>query len=406
MNLDFSQEEIAFRDEVRAFIAENYPKDLTAKFKSLNLGSAATGEGLTRDDFLAWHKVLGKKGWSAPAWPKEYGGAGWTATQRYIWLEENARAETIMPLPFGVSMVGPVIYTFGTPEQKQRFLPGILSGEVWWAQGYSEPGAGSDLASLKTKAVREGDFYIVNGQKTWTTLAQYADWGFFLVRTDSSAKAQEGISFLLIDMKSPGVTVRPIKLLDGGYEVNDVFLDNVKVPVDQRIYEENKGWTCAKFLLAHERAGIAGVARSKRNVEKLKQIAKVELSDDGRPLIDDEDFQRKLAQLEIDLSTLEMTELRTLAREHAGKGPGPESSLLKIRGTEIQQRLTELTLEAVGNYAQPYLRDQPEGANEFAIGPDYASAAAPIYFNWRKASIYGGSNEIQRNIIAKMVLGL
>ncbi|MDZ4693191.1 acyl-CoA dehydrogenase family protein [Terricaulis sp.] len=395
MDLNFSAEELAFRDEVRAFIEANYPKHLKGK---------VLREDLSKEDFLAWHKILGKKGWSAPAWPVEYGGTGWTATQRYIWLEENARGETIPPLPFGVSMVGPVIYTFGTPEQKQRFLPGILSGDVWWAQGYSEPGAGSDLASLKTRAVREGDHYIVNGQKTWTTLGQHADWGFFLVRTDTNAKQQEGISFLLIDMKSPGVTVRPIKLLDGGYEVNDVFLENVKVPVDQRIYEENKGWTCAKFLLAHERAGIAGVARSKRNVERLKSIAKAEIGDDGKPLIEDEDFQRKLSQLEIDLSALEMTELRVLARESAGKGPGPESSLLKIKGTEIQQRLTELTLEAVGNYAQPYPRGL--GSNEFPVGPDYSGAAAPIYFNWRKASIYGGSNEIQRNIIAKMVLGL
>ncbi len=398
MNLEFSPEEIAFRDEVRAFIEANYPPQLKGK---------GLREDLSKDEFLAWHKVLGKKGWSAPAWPVEYGGTGWTATQRYIWLEENARAETIPPLPFSVAMVGPVIYTFGTPEQKKRFLPGILSGEEWWCQGYSEPGAGSDLASVKTKAVREGDFYIVNGQKTWTTLGQHADWGFFLCRTDPNAKPQEGISFLLIDMKSPGVSVRPIKLLDGGHEVNDVFLDNVKVPVDQRVYEENKGWTCAKFLLAHERAGIAGVARSKRNVEKLKQIARTELSDDGVPLLEDENFRRKLAELEIDLSALEMTELRVLAREHAGKGPGPESSLLKIKGTEVQQRLTELTLEAVGNYAQPYARDFPkDGANAYPIGPDYAHAAAPIYFNWRKASIYGGSNEIQRNIIAKMVLGL
>jgi hypothetical protein len=395
MDLEFSPEEVAFRKEVRAFIDANYPAQVKGK---------GMREDLSKEDMRAWHKVLGKKGWSAPAWPVEYGGTGWTATQRYIWLEENARAETIPPLPFGVSMVGPVIYTFGTPEQKQRFLPGILSGEVWWCQGYSEPGAGSDLASLKTRAVREGDYYIVNGQKTWTTLGQHADWGFFLVRTDPNAKQQEGISFLLIDMKSPGVTVRPIKLLDGGHEVNDVFLENVKVPVDQRIHEENKGWTCAKFLLAHERAGIAGVARSKRNVEKLRAIAKVEIGDDGKPLIEDDEFQRKLAELEVGLSALEMTELRVLAREHAGKGPGPESSLLKIRGTEIQQRLTELTLEAVGNYVQPYPRGL--GDNEFSIGPDYAGAAAPIYFNWRKASIYGGSNEIQRNIIAKMVLGL
>jgi len=398
MDLNFSSDELAFRDEVRAFIDAHYPAHLKGR---------GFREDLSKEDFLAWHKVLGKKGWSAPAWPVEYGGTGWSATQRYIWLEENARAETIPPLPFGVSMVGPVIYTFGAPEQKQRFLPRILSGEDWWCQGYSEPGAGSDLASLKTKAVRDGDHYIVTGQKTWTTLAQHADWGFFLVRTDASSKPQEGISFLLIDMKSPGVTVRPIIMLDGGHEVNDVFLDNVRVPVENRVYEENKGWTCAKFLLAHERSGIAGVARSKRNVEKLKAIALAERADDGGPLIEDESFKRKIAELEIDLTSLEITELRVLANEQAGKGPGVESSLLKIKGTEIQQRLTELTMEAVGAYAQPYFRGFPEeGGNALEIGPDYAHHAAPNYFNFRKASIYGGSNEIQRNIIAKMVLGL
>jgi alkylation response protein AidB-like acyl-CoA dehydrogenase len=398
MDLEFSLEELAFRDEVRAFIRDNYPAHLTAKGMRDDLG---------KEDYLAWHKILGKKGWSAPAWPAEYGGTGWSATQRYIWLEENARAETIPVLPFGVSMVAPVIYTFGSEAQKKRFLPRILSGEDWWCQGYSEPGAGSDLASLKTKAVREGNFYIVNGQKTWTTLGQFADWGFFLVRTRNEGKAQEGISFLLIDMTSPGVSVRPIVLLDGSVEVNDVFLDNVKVPIDHLVGEENSGWTYAKFLLAHERSGIAGVARSKRQVEKLKSIAKAEIADDGGPLIEDEDFMRKVAELEIDLASLEMTELRVLANEQAGKGPGVESSLLKIRGTEIQQRLTELTMEAVGNYAAPYFRGFPEdGDNEFPIGPEYAHMAAPTYFNWRKASIYGGSNEIQRNIIAKMVLGL
>jgi len=398
MDLEFSPEELAFRDEVRAFIRDNYPAHLHEK---------SLRDDLSKEDFLAWHKILGKKGWSAPAWPVEYGGTGWSATLRYIWLEENARAETIPVLPFGISMVAPVIYTFGTDAQKQRFLPRILSGEDWWCQGYSEPGAGSDLASLKTKAVREGDHYIVNGQKTWTTLAQFADWGFFLVRTKSDGKPQEGISFLLIDMKSPGVTVRPILLLDGSEEVNDVFLDNVKVPAEQLVGEENSGWTYAKFLLAHERSGIAGVARSKRQVEKLKAIAKAESADDGGPLIEDEDFMRKVAELEIDLASLEMTELRVLANEQAGKGPGVESSLLKIRGTEIQQRLTELTMEAVGNYSAPYFRGFPQdGDNQFPIGPDYAHMAAPTYFNWRKASIYGGSNEIQRNIIAKMVLGL
>jgi alkylation response protein AidB-like acyl-CoA dehydrogenase len=398
MNLDFTAEEIAFRDEVRRFIADNYPAHLREKFSR---------DDRDRDDFLAWHKILGKKGWAAPAWPVEYGGPGWTPTQRYIWSEENARAETIPPLPFGINMVGPVIYTFGTPAQKERFLPKILAGEEWWCQGYSEPGAGSDLASLRTKAERVGDKYVINGMKTWTTLAQYADWGFFLCRTDANAKKQEGISFILVDMKSPGVTVRPIIMLDGGHEVNEVYLDNVEVPVENLVGQENQGWTCAKFLLAHERSGIAGVAMSKRRLERLRGIAATEMSDSGEPLNKDFDFTKKLAELEIDLTALEYTELRTLAREAAGRGPGPESSLLKIKGTEIQQRLTELTLEAAGHYGAPYFRGFPQdGDNAFPIGPDYAALSAPNYFNMRKTSIYGGSNEIQRNIIAKMVLGL
>jgi alkylation response protein AidB-like acyl-CoA dehydrogenase len=397
MDLEFSPADIAFREEARAFIAENYPHHLRAKQDE--------GEEMAKEDFLSWHRVLAAKGWVAPAWPKEYGGPGWTTVQRYIWSEELARADTVPILPFGINMVGPVIYTFGTPEQKARFLPGILSGDDWWCQGYSEPGAGSDLASLRTRAVRDGDHYVVNGQKTWTTLAQHADWGFFLVRTDTESKPQEGISFLLIDMKSPGVTVRPIITLGGEHEVNEVWLEDVRVPVENRIYEENKGWTCAKFLLAHERTGIAGVARSKRGVERIKTIARSEMDGD-RPLLANPFFKRKVAELEIDLSALEYTELRTLASEASGRGPGPESSLLKIKGTEIQQRLTELALEAVGHYGAPYFRGFGEGDNEHPIGPDYAHRAAPTYFNGRKTSIYGGSNEIQRNIIAKMVLGL
>jgi alkylation response protein AidB-like acyl-CoA dehydrogenase len=397
MQLEFSPEEIAFQQEVRSFIAENYPENLRSVQDE--------GDDLSKEDFLSWHRVLAKKGWIAPAWPVEYGGTGWTPTQRFIWSEELAHADCIGTMPFGLSMVGPVIYTFGTPEQKARFLPGILSGDDWWCQGYSEPGAGSDLASLRTKAVRDGDHYIVNGQKTWTTMAQYADWGFFLVRTDPDAKAQEGISFLLIDMKSPGVTVRPIITLGGEHEVNEVWLEDVRVPVDQRVYEENKGWTCAKFLLAHERTGIAAVARSKRGVEKIKQIARTEMDGD-RPLLANTFFKRKISELEIDLTALEFTELRSLAGVAAGKGPGPESSLLKIKGSEIQQRITELALEAVGHYGAPYFRGFGEGDNEHSIGPDYAHRAAPTYFNTRKTTIYGGSNEIQRNIIAKMVLGI
>jgi len=400
MKLDFSPEEIAFREEVRAFIADNFPERLHA------LDTNAEPE--SREDFLAWHKILGAKGWSVPAWPVKYGGTGWSPTQKYIWLEENARAGTTPLLPFSVAMVGPVIYTFGAEAQKQRFLPGIRSGEVWWCQGYSEPGAGSDLASLKSKAVRDGDHYVVNGQKTWITLAQFADWGFFLVRTDPNArKPQEGISFLLIDMKSPGVTVRPIKLIDGGFEVNDIFLDNVRVPAENLVGVENEGWTCAKFLLAHERAGIADVARSKKSVDRLRALASVQPGDNGAPLIQDGDFERKICELEIDLMALEYTELRVLAAEQAGRGPGPESSLLKIKGTEIQQRLTELTLEAASQYAAPdVLSSSAPPTNERSIGPEATPGSARSYFNTRKTSIYGGSNEIQRNIIAKVVLGL
>lgn len=397
MEMEFSPEELAFQQEVRTFIAENYPAQLR--------GKQDEGDELSKEDFLAWHKVLYEKGWIAPAWPVEYGGTGWTPTQRFIFSEETARAECVKLMPFGLTMVGPVIYTFGTPEQKARFLPRILSGEDWWCQGYSEPGAGSDLASLRTAAVREGDEYIVNGQKTWTTLAQHADWGFFLVRTNKDAKPQEGISFLLIDMKTPGITVRPIITLGGEHEVNEVFLENVPVPADQLVYEENKGWTCAKFLLAHERTGIAGVASSKRGLEKVKEIARTEVDGD-KPLLSNAFFKRKVAELEIDLTALEFTELRGLAGPNANKGPGPESSLLKIKGSEIQQRLTELTLEAVGHYGAPYFRGFDEGDNAHPIGPDYAHRAAPTYFNMRKTTIYGGSNEIQRGIIAKMVLGL
>jgi hypothetical protein len=401
MDLDFSAEDRAFQAEARQFLAEAYPNALRDK--------QARGEELAKEDHLSWHRILAQKGWIAPSWPKQYGGTGWSPSQKYIWSEEQARADTLSIMPFGVSMLAPVLYTFGSEAQRQRFLPGIYKGEVWWCQGYSEPGSGSDLASLRTRAERiTGDdgqeYYLVNGQKTWTTMAQFADWGFFLVRTDPTAKPQAGISFLLIDMKSPGITVRPIITLEGGHEVNDVFLDNVKVPVENRIHHENQGWTCAKALLQHERSGIAGVARSKRALEKLRGMAASEPNDAGGRLIDDSFFRRKLADLEIDLTALEFTELRTLAGETSGQGPGPESSILKIKGTEIQQRLNELALEAAGHYGAPYLRDTPH--NLGPIGPDDARGVAGLHFNGRKTSIYGGSNEIQRNIIAKMVLGL
>ncbi len=395
MDMRFSPEELAFRDEVREFIANNYPQELRG---------ARRGE-MSKEDILKWHRILYKKGWVVPHWPVEYGGTGWTITQRYIWNEENARAETTPLLPFGLSMVGPVIYTFGNEEQKKRFLPGILSGDDWWCQGYSEPGSGSDLASLRTKAVREGDHYIVNGSKTWTTLAQHADWMFCLVRTDPNAKQQEGISFLLIDMKTPGITVRPIITMDGSHEVNEVFLEEVKVPAENLIGEENKGWTYAKFLLGNERSGIAGVARSKKAIERLKKLAGAELVD-GKPLMKTDEFSRKVAEVEIDLSALEVTELRTLAAESRGRGPGPEASILKIKGTEIQQRITELAVEAVGNYALVEAPRLEVTGNEFVPGPEGSQGLAQDYFNMRKTSIYGGSNEIQHNIIAKMVLGL
>ncbi len=395
MDLSFSPQEEAFRAEVRAFIAEAKP-----------LLPRALGEPQsamrTREDYLAWHKLLFNKGWIAPHWPREYGGTGWSVTQRYIYNEECAAAEMPAILPFGLAMLGPVLIAFGNAAQKKKFLPRILSGEDWWCQGYSEPGSGSDLASLRLRAVREGDHYIVNGQKTWTTLAQYADWIFCLVRTDPAAKAQEGISFLLIDMKSPGVTVKPIIVLDGAQEVNEVFFDDVNVPAENLVGEENKGWTYAKYLLVNERAGIAGVARSKRWVERLKAFARGEMAD-GAPLMEAGDFARKVAEVEIDLAVLEYTELRTLAAEAKGEMAGSESSILKIRGTEIQQRITELVEEAVGYYAFPY--ERALGDNEY-IGPEYALGAAGRYFNMRKASIYGGSNEIQRNIIAKAILGL
>jgi alkylation response protein AidB-like acyl-CoA dehydrogenase len=397
MDLEFDAKDLAFQQEARAFIAENYPKELRAKQDS--------GQELGKEDFLSWHRILYKQGWIAPSWPVEYGGTGWTTTQKFIWSEEIARADCVRIMPFGVTMVGPVIYTFGTEEQKQRFLPRILSGEDWWCQGYSEPGSGSDLASLSTRAVRDGDDYVVNGQKTWTTMAQHADWGFFLVRTNPEAKQQEGISFLLIDMKTPGITVRPIITLGGEHEVNEVWLEDVRVPVANRIYEEDKGWTCAKFLLAHERTGIAGVAGSKRGIERIKQFAKVEVPG-GEPLIADRNFRRKVSELEMDLTALEFTELRTLAGEAAGKGPGPEASMLKVIGSEIQQRITELTLEAAGHYGAPWFGGSRGISNETGVGPDWALRSAQNYFNVRKTTIYGGSNEIQRNIISKAVLGL
>ena len=399
MELAFTPEEQKFREDVRSFIHQNLPKDIQDKM--LN------GKAMGREDFLRWHRILHKRGWVAPNWPTELGGTGWTPVQRHIFDDEIAEAGAPPVISFGVTMCGPVVIRFGDDWQKQYFLPRILSGEHVWCQGFSEPGSGSDLASLRTRAVREGDHYVVNGQKIWTTLAHIADWIFMLVRTDPGArKQQEGISFLLIDMKSPGITVRPIVTMDGGREVNEVFFDNVKVPAKNLVGEENKGWTYAKFLLGNERTGIARVGASKRELRHLKEVAAKE-QEGGEALIQNPRFRDKIAQIEIELMALEVTNLRMIAAMRGGKGPGPESSILKIKGSDIQQRLTELAMEAVGPYAMPFQREAlAEGWNEEPIGPAYAAVTAPHYFNYRKVSIYGGSNEIQRNVIAKMMLGL
>ncbi|KQY01509.1 pimeloyl-CoA dehydrogenase large subunit [Massilia sp. Root133] len=396
MDLTYTGDDLTFRDQVRAFLEAELPADLRHK--------VANHLRLHKDDYVRWHRILARQGWAAPGWPREYGGPGWTPVQRHIFEEECARAGTPPVLPFGVNMVAPVIMAFGSEEQKAYYLPRILACEDWWCQGYSEPGAGSDLASLKTTAVRDGDHYIVNGQKTWTTLAQHADMIFCLVRTDPAVRKQEGISFLLIDMHAPGVTVRPIIMLDEDHEVNEVFFDNVRVPVANLVGQENRGWTYAKYLLGHERTGIAAVGRSKRELARLKALARREQKN-GAPLLRDPLFAAKVADLEIELMALEMTVLRVLAQ--ADKAPGPEASVLKVRGTEIQQRLSELMVEAAGPLALPFDPAYLEGEQAHsAIDDDFAAPLLPHYFNFRKTSIYGGSNEIQRNIISQMILGL
>ena len=399
MDLNFTADELAFRDEVRVFLREHLPQELSDRVKA--------GLAVRAEDYRSWQKTLFQRGWAAPTWPKEFGGTGWDPVRIHIFEEELALAGAPKTVPFGLRMVGPVIMAFGSPEQQKRFLPRILNAEDWWCQGYSEPGAGSDLASLKTRADREGDHYIVNGQKTWNTAGHNANWIFCLVRTDpNAAKPQQGISFLLVDMKTPGITVRPIITLDGAHEVNEVWFENVKVPVENRIGEENKGWTYAKFLLSHERTSIAGIGSSKRELGRLKRIAQQEVKN-GRPLIEDPLFSARIAQVEIDLMALEITAMRALSAESKNRAPGPEASILKIKGTEVQQALTELMMYAVGPYALPFERASAE-ENDFTsvAGPEYAAPVAGTYCNLRKATIYGGSNEIQRNIIAQMILGL
>ena len=400
MNLEFTADERAFRDEVRAFLRARLPQSVRDKVQG--------GRDLSRDDYLVWQRRLYEQGWGAVNWPKQFGGTGWNAVQQYIFEEESAEAGAPRLIPFGLKMVAPVLMAFGTAEQQQRFLPPILSSEIWWCQGYSEPGAGSDLASLRTRAVREGDHFVVNGQKTWNTLGHFADWMFCLVRTDPSAKQQSGISFLLIDMKSPGVSVRPIALLDGGgREVNDIFLENVRVPVANLVGEENRGWTYAKFLLGHERTSIAGVGSAKRELSRLKRAAREERRD-GRSLLDDPLFAARVARIEIDLMALEITNLRVLSEEGATRAPGPEASILKIKGTEIQQAISELMMHAAGLYALPLRVEAMEAGWQSdptlpPVGPPFAATATSAYLNQRKLSIFGGTNEIQKNIVAKMM---
>ncbi|MBL0150894.1 MAG: acyl-CoA dehydrogenase family protein [Ideonella sp.] len=393
MDLSYSAEEQAFRDEVRAWLAANLPADIRDKVVNY--------QHLAKADYLRWHKILAGKGWSVPHWPVEWGGTGWNITQRYIYDEEFGLAGAPGLPPFGPAMCASVLHRFGSPEQKARFLPRIREGDDFWVQGYSEPGAGSDLAALKCRADRQGDHYLVNGQKIWTTLGHYGDWIFCLVRTDAAAeKRQEGISFLLIDMATKGITVRPLILMDGGHEVNEVFFDDVKVPLENLVFEENKGWTVAKYLLGHERMGSGQVGASKRELAKLREVATREQKN-GKPLLDDPRFRDRLTRVEVELAALELTSMRFLDKmRRSGQPPGADVSMLKIRGTEIQQAITELMMQAVGPMAQPFVAVDDGAIDHFT------SRLAPRYFNFRKASIYAGSNEIQRNIIAKMTLGL
>ena len=398
MDLAFSDAENAFRQEIGDFISRNLPDDLAEKVRD--------GHKLEKADHVRWQRILNDRGWAAPNWPAEYGGPGWSTTERYIYDEVAHQFDVPATITMGQDLVGPVIYTFGTDSQKNYFLPRILNYEHWWCQGYSEPGSGSDLASLSTRAVRDGDHYVVNGAKTWTTNAHWADWIFCLVRTDPDAKQQEGISFLLIDMTSPGVEVKPIYTIDGAHHLNNVFFTDVRVPVEQRVGEENKGWTYAKFLLGNERMTIAEVGESKKRLQRLRAIARAEQSE-GQSLSEVSSFSSKIAEAAVDLTALEFTALRYLSEEAAGKPIGAEASMLKIKGSELRQKLTELSVEAVGYYAlvnDPHRLD--DRRNEPPIGPDYAWQSMPDFLHGRAASIYGGSNEIQRNIIAKMVLGL
>ncbi|CAM4056092.1 acyl-CoA dehydrogenase family protein [Vreelandella rituensis] len=398
MKLNFTPEEQAFRQEVRRFLEHSLPEDIRERVR--------LGRRLSAKDHIRWQNILNDQGWLAPNWPKQHGGPGWGPVQRHIFDEECAAAHAPTVVPFGINMVAPVIMHFGNEEQQRHYLPRILNNQDWWCQGYSEPGAGSDLASVKTRAVRDGEHYVVTGQKTWTTLGQHANMMFCLVRTDPDAKKQAGISFLLIDMDSPGITVRPIITLDGAHEVNEVFLDQVRVPIENRVGEEGQGWTCAKFLLTHERTSIAGLGHAKQALRHLKSLA-ARLQHRGRPLIESPSFRQRVVRAEIELMALEVTNLRVIAATSEGCAPGAESSLLKVRGSELRQELSDLTRRALGPSALPFLDDFLYGSGELNDTHQADSAAgAAQYFNRRKLSIYGGANEIQKSIVAKTILNM
>jgi alkylation response protein AidB-like acyl-CoA dehydrogenase len=389
MELGLSKEDRAFAEQMREFFSTEIPAEIRERL--------ARGEHATKEDFVTSQRIMNAHGLAVPHWPVEWGGQDWTPLHRHLWAQEMTAAHVPPPLVFNTAMVGPVIATFGSQELKERFLSKTANLDIWWSQGFSEPNAGSDLASLKTSAVRDGDHYVVNGQKAWTTLAQFGDWIFCLVRTDPQAQQQRGISFLLIDMSSPGVTVRPIHLIDGGYEVNEVFFDNVRVPADQLVGEENKGWTYAKFLLGNERTSNAGVGIVKNRIARIKRLA--------GPLLDDPLFRARLTRLEVDTMALEMSVLRVLGREASlpAGTPDPVSSVLKLKGSELQQDATELLVDVLGPAGLAY-RESAQVPDGFAALPEGAVDALPTYFNWRKASIYAGSNEVQRQIIAKAIL--
>jgi alkylation response protein AidB-like acyl-CoA dehydrogenase len=394
VDIKFSAQDLEFRDEVRAFFASEYDANVAE--------SLSSGQGSDyKEAIVSWQKKLHAKGWIAPGWPAEYGGTGWSVTQKFIYETERGAAGIPDVVPFGLKMVAPVIYTFGNEQQKAKFLPRILSSDDWWCQGYSEPGAGSDLAALSTTAEYAGDNYLVNGRKIWTTYAQFSDWIFCLVRTSKDVRKQQGISFLLIDMKTPGVSVKPIPTIDGKHSLNEVLFEDALVPRENLIGEQDKGWTYAKALLAHERTGMAEVADSKRMLANLKRRAAAEING-GQPMLDDPIFQMRLSDIEMELMALEYTELRVFASMASGGVPGPESSLLKIKGTEISQSIHELQLQLAAYYGgalQGELSDQQ-------LGHDFAAEARKSYMYGRAATIYGGSNEVQRNVIAKAVLGL